>query len=128
MFFLSTKKNVLVIDDDRSLLRQLKFRLEKREKLNVVTTENAEKGLELASAVIFDLIILDWMLPGQQGIDILGDLKSSEATRDIPVLMMTGRNKIGELEEAFSRGAEAYLTKPFELSKLGRKVTEMLAA
>ena len=127
MFFKSAPKKVLIIDDDPSLLRQLRFRLETREKLNVVLAESGESGLEQAANNDFDLIILDWMLPDMQGIDVLSEFKSDKQTKDIPVLMLTGRNKIGEVEEAFSRGADGYLTKPFELGKLGSKVREMLA-
>lgn len=127
MFFKSAPKKVLIIDDDPSLLRQLRFRLETREKLNVVLAESGESGLEQAANNDFDLIILDWMLPDMQGIDVLSEFKSDKQTKDIPVLMLTGRNKLGEVEEAFSRGADGYLTKPIELGKLGSKVREMLA-
>ncbi len=128
MLFMSSPKKVLIIDDDRSLLRQLRIRLAKREKVNVITAENGKNGFEMASTEAFDLIILDWMLPDIEGIDMLKAFKSDKATRNIPVLMLTGRNKIGEVEDAFSRGADGYLTKPCELGKLGSKVSDILAA
>jgi two-component system phosphate regulon response regulator PhoB len=127
MFFKSTPKKILIVDDDPSLLRQLRFRLEERDRLSVVVAESGESGLEQTATNDFDLIILDWMLPDMQGIDVLTELKNGKDTKDIPVLMLTGRNKLGEVEEAFSRGADGYLTKPFELGKLGSKVKEMLA-
>ena len=127
MFFKSTPKKVLIVDDDPCLLRQLRYRLENIDKLIVVVAENGEKGLEQTTTIDFDLIILDWMLPTMQGIDVLSEFKSSKETKEIPVLMLTGRNKIGEIEDAFGRGAEGYLTKPFELGKLSSKVKEMLA-
>lgn len=127
MFFKSTPKKVLIVDDDPSLLRQLQYRLENIDKLSVVVAESGEIGLEQAATNDFDLVILDWMLPDMQGIDVLSEFKSSKTTKDIPVLMLTGRNKIGEIEDAFGRGAEGYLTKPFELGKLSSKVKEMLA-
>ena len=126
MFFTSTPKKVLIVDDDPSLLRQLRYRLENIDKLSVVVAESGEIGLEQVATNDFDLIILDWMLPDIQGIDVLSKLKSSKDTKDIPVLMLTGRNKIGEIEDAFGLGAEGYLTKPFELGKLSDKVKEML--
>ena len=128
MLFMSSSKKVLIIDDDRSLLRQLRVRLEKREKVEVITCDCGKQGLEQALEHDFDLIILDWMLPDIQGIDVLEALKANSVTRDIPVLMLTGRNKIGEVEDAFEQGAEGYLTKPCELQKLGDKVSDMLAA
>lgn len=127
MLFTTPPKKVLIIDDDRSLLRQLRARLQRREKVEVLTAENGKNGLQQASEHDLNLIILDWMLPDMQGIDLLKALKRDENTWDIPVLMLTGRNKIGELEDAFKRGAEGYLTKPCKLGKLGDKVSEMLA-
>ena len=127
MFFKSAPKKVLIVDDDPSLLRQLRYRLENIDKLSVTVAESGEIGLEQVATNDFDLIILDWMLPDMQGIDVLSEFKSAKGTKDIPVLMLTGRNKIGEIEDAFGRGAEGYLTKPFELGKLSNKVKEMLA-
>lgn len=65
MFFKSAPKKVLIVDDDPSLLRQLRFRLGKRDQLSVVEAESGESGLEQAANNDFDLIILDWMLPDQ---------------------------------------------------------------
>ena len=126
MFFKSTDKKILIIDDDPSLLRQVQYRLEKRDQYNVITAKNGETGLNQATSNDLRLIILDWMLPDMLGIDVLVELKNNQATREIPVLMMTGLNKIGEIEEAFDRGADGYLTKPFELAKLSEKVKELL--
>lgn len=128
MFFKSAPKKLLIVDDDASLLRLLRARLEKRNKHNVTVADNAASGLEKAEADSFDLIILDWMLPDMQGIDVLSRIKADKATSKVPVLMLTGRNKIGEIEEAFDRGADGYLTKPIELAKLGDKVKQLLAA
>lgn len=74
--------------------------------------ESDESRLKKTAANKFDLIILDWMLPDMQYIDVLAELKNLKDTKDIWLLMLTGRNKRGEVEEAFSRGADGYLTKP----------------
>ena len=73
-----------------------------------------------------DLIILDWMLPDILGPAVLSELKKAASTKHIPVLMLTGKDKVGDIEDAFKLGAEGYLTKPFQLQKLGEKVTNML--
>lgn len=127
MFFGFGAPDILVIDDDTSLQRLVKARLEKHEKVNISAALNGQDGLDLAIQNKPDLIILDWMLPDIQGPDVLSELKTHQDTKKIPVLMLTGRNKIGEIEEVFSLGAEAYLTKPFSLQKLGEKVTTLLS-
>lgn len=126
MFFKSNKQRVLVIDDDECVLRQVLFRLEKHEKVKVIKAKNGTKGLSSAEKNEPDLIILDWMLPDLRGPAVLKRLKKGERTRDIPVLMLTGRDKVGDIEDAFRLGAEGYLTKPFTLQRLGEKVRQML--
>ncbi|MFT5598247.1 MAG: CheY-like chemotaxis protein, partial [Chitinophagales bacterium] len=59
--------------------------------------------------------------------DVLTVLKNRESTKDISVIMITECNKQGEVEDAFRRGADGYLTKPFELLEIGRRVKEVLA-
>jgi len=126
MFFSTNKKKVLIIDDDPSLQRLLRTRLEMREKVNVIDAIDGEKGLAQAKGHNLDLIILDWILPDIQGIEILARLKQERKTQSTPVLMLTGRNQVGNIEEAFDLGADAYLTKPVSMQKLGDKVSEML--
>jgi len=128
MFFSDSKKTVLVIDDDPSLQRLLHVRLEMHEDVKVVKAMNGKNGLIQADAHNPDLIILDWILPDIQGIEVLERLKCKRKTKDIPILMLTGRNKVGNIEDAFDLGANAYLTKPVSLQALGEKVNEMLVS
>jgi len=128
MFFSDSKKTVLVIDDDPSLQRLLHVRLEMHEDVKVVKAMNGKNGLIQADVHNPDLIILDWILPDIQGIEVLEHLKCKRKTKDIPILMLTGRNKVGNIEDAFDLGANAYLTKPVSLQTLGEKVNEMLVS
>lgn len=124
--FASPTPKILIIDDDKTLQCLIKFRLEHHEKTEVTQATDGEKGLARVAKSTPDLIILDWMLPGIQGLEVLKQLKNKKDTNRIPVLMLTGRNKIGEIEDAFNLGADGYLTKPFSLQKLGEKVTGLL--
>ena len=126
MFFGNSKKKVLIIDDDTSLLRQVAFRLKTHEKLDVLVAENAKEGLLKTDNFRPDLIILDWTLPDILGIDVLATLRKKPLSINTPILMLTGHNKIGEVDDAFSLGANEYMTKPFSLKDLGHKVKKML--
>ncbi|WP_051303162.1 response regulator [Psychromonas aquimarina] len=121
MLFINNKKKVLIIDDDRTLLRQVSFHLKKHRGFDIVISDNGKDGLLKAAKQRPDLIILDWTLPDIQGIDLLSRLKKTQKTKNIPVLMFTGHNKIGDVEDAFARGADAYMFKPFSLQKLDEK-------
>ena len=120
MFF-TKKKKVLIIDDDRSLLRQISLHLQEHRGFDIVVAENGEKGLIIANKQHLDLIILDWTLPDIQGIDLLARFKSTRKTKNIPILMLTAHNKIGDAEKAFALDADAYMVKPFSLQRLGEK-------
>ncbi|MEW5009007.1 MAG: response regulator [Cycloclasticus sp.] len=126
MFFGMGLTDILVIDDDISLQRLTKARLEGYDKAKTQSAMNGLDGLNMAIENKPDLIILDWMLPDIQGPEVLSQLKKHKATKDIPVLMLTGRNKIGEIDAVFELGANAYLTKPFALRKLSELVNKIL--
>ncbi len=125
MFFNNRKPRILVIDDDASLRRQVRFRLEKHEGAEVIEAENGEQGLQQASEHDPDIIILDWVMPDIQGDEVLALLKKDEKTRHTPVIMLTGKNKIGDIENAFDLGADLYLTKPFTLQQLSGRLREL---
>ncbi|MCP4320913.1 MAG: response regulator, partial [Alteromonadales bacterium] len=99
MLFWNTVKKVLVIDDDRTLLRRVSVHFKRYKGIETVVFDNATEGLEAASQLAPNLIILDWTLPDIQGIDLLATLKNDPKTRAIPVLMLTGHNKIGNIED-----------------------------
>ena len=126
MFLINNNKKVLIIDDDASIRKQIRYRLENYQKVDVIEAVDGESGIALAEASNPDLVILDWMLPGIQGIEVLERLRNEYKTKDTQILMLTSKNKIGNLEDVFELGANAYLTKPFSLKKLGDKVTSML--
>jgi DNA-binding response OmpR family regulator len=124
---LSSQKRVLVIDDDASLQRQVCFHLEhKQENITVFQALNGIEGIEQAIQTQPDLIILDWMLPDINGPEVLIRLKSNDQTKSIPVLMLSSRNNLGDIEDVFDLDADSYITKPFSLQHLGEKVVDLL--
>lgn len=84
-------KTVLTIDDDFTVRALIRACLGRREGYRVLLAENGKQGLELAAAQRPGLILLDWMMPGMDGLEVLGRLKTSPATADIPVVMLTAR-------------------------------------
>jgi DNA-binding response OmpR family regulator len=124
MFF--SKPSVLLIDDDASISLLAKARLMSHDNYQVILSEDGVVGFELALKKRPDLILLDWMMPNLSGLDVLRQLKADEKTRTIPVIMMTGKNMMRDIEQAFSLGAEAYITKPLDLQKLSKKVNTLI--
>lgn len=126
MLFWNSAKKILIIDDDRTLLRRVSAHFSRYKGIETVVFDNAKDGLAAASELSPNLIILDWTLPDIQGIDVLETLKKSAKTKAIPVLMLTGHNKIGNIEDAFKIGAEGYIVKPFDLKKLAEKSRSLM--
>ncbi len=118
--------SIVVIDDDSSIGILTKARLDSHDKYKVFLASNGFDGIKLANIKNPALIILDWVMPGMNGIDVLKQIKSDPNTAHIPVLMLTGKNLVGEIEDAFNAGATDYLTKPLDLKKLSAKVNSIL--
>ena len=106
--------NLLIIEDDRDILSFLKRGLEE-EDFNVDTAENGEIGEYKAVENIYDVIIVDWMLPEKSGIEVINSIRK---TKNTPVLMLTAKSTLNDKVEGFKSGADDYLVKPFEFEEL----------
>ncbi|HET9691960.1 MAG TPA: response regulator [Acidimicrobiales bacterium] len=109
----------LYVDDDPGLRELVRLNLS----LEGVTVHLADSGIGVeakAALLAPDLILLDIMMPGRDGYDVLSGLKATEATRDIPVIMLSARSSDADIWEGWQRGADYYVTKPFDTTKLVR--------
>jgi DNA-binding response OmpR family regulator len=117
---------ILVIDDDVTIRTLLGSTLTNKG-FKVVSAENGRKGLELAKAQDdIDIILLDWMMPEMDGIEVLTELKRNGDTEDIPVIMLTSKENSGDIEYANSKGAIDYIIKPFKLFEVSEMVQKHL--
>ncbi len=109
---MAKKKNVkiLIIEDDLFLLGMYTTKFE-IENFKVFSAEDGEKGLKLASKELPDIILLDIILPGMDGFEVLKKLKSDEKTKKIPVILLTNLSQKAEVEKGLSLGASDYLIK-----------------
>jgi len=107
---------ILAVDDEAGLLKILKKLLEPTYEVHLAMDGN--EALRKVDEVHPDVILLDRKLPGLDGIAVLGQLKSNEVTRNIPVIMLSANGETDELEVGKQAGAVDYLVKPFELKEL----------
>ena len=105
-------KRVLVIEDEPNITEAISFILS-RDGWTVHTHSDGETANERIKATPPDLIILDVMLPGKSGFDILRDLRAEEGTSELPVLMLTARGQARDRELAEKLGVTQFMTKPF---------------
>lgn len=115
----------LVVDDDQLLLRLVELNLAKIG-VKVYTAPSGREALRLAAAEKPDVILLDIMMPGMDGYEVLRQLKASGETRDIPVIMLTAKTGKEDRDKCMEMGVEAYLTKPFKLEELRETVKKLV--
>ncbi len=112
---------VLVIEDERDLVEGLVYNLT-REGYDTVASHDGQEGLRKAQTLLPDLILLDIMLPGLSGTEVLRELRAGERTRDIPVIILTARSEETDQVVGFSLGADDYVTKPFSPRVLMQRI------
>jgi DNA-binding response OmpR family regulator len=120
-----SKKTILVIEDEKNIQELLKFNLEE-EGHRVVCASTGDKGLEAAGREKPDLIILDVMLPGVNGIDICKSLRANAKFTATPILMLTARAQESDKVLGLELGADDYVTKPFSTRELTARVKALL--
>ncbi len=123
---MSTKERVLIVEDEEHLARGLAFNLE-AEGYRVELAERGETALARlldTSASAVDLVLLDVMLPGISGFDVVSQLRAAE--NRVPVLLLTARDAASDIVRGLDFGADDYLTKPFSLPVLLARVRTLL--
>lgn len=117
-------KRVLLAEDEPNIVASLTFLLE-RAGMAVAAEMNGQAALEAALADPPDVMVLDVMLPGLDGLEILRRLRASAATRALPVVMLTAKGQREDRENALSAGADIFITKPFSNTALVEAVTRL---
>ena len=114
---------VLIVEDEAKLLESLKVGLSEAG-YAVATAATGTEGLRLARTESFDAILLDLMLPGRSGMDILTDLRSQQIA--VPILILTARDAVEDRVTGLDRGADDYLVKPFAFAELLARLRALL--
>ena len=116
------RRKVLLIEDEEDLAHSIKYHLEKEGGFAVTTATTGERGLAAARERPFDLILLDLMLPGADGLEICRTLRSTSSTARTPILIITARVEESDRIVGLEVGADDYITKPFSMRELLARV------
>lgn len=120
-----SRRKIVVIEDEPDILEVLDYNLN-REGFVVKTATNGEDGLRLATREAPDLVLLDLLLPGLDGIEVCRKLKMDPVTRGIPVIMVTAKGEESDVVLGLGVGADDYITKPFSPKELIARVRAVL--
>lgn len=115
---------LLVVDDNEELRNFIGLRLSAN--YQIIQAENGKEGFELACKHLPDLIISDVMMPVMTGYELSEKIKGQHSTRSIPVILLTAKASKREIVEGFSKGADDYLSKPFDTSELIMRVNAQI--
>ncbi len=120
-----SNKTILVVDDEADILQLIQYNLEK-EGYNSLTAASGEEAIREAHRRLPNLIILDLMLPGLDGIEVCKQLRSTEDTKYIPILMVTAKSEESDIITGLEVGADDYITKPFSPKVLIARIRAIL--
>jgi len=116
---------ILIVDDEQTIREMIGFALSRAGFSYVETADTLEAEAEILRAPP-DLVLLDWMLPGQSGIEFIRLLRSDPTTRSLPVIMLTARDEEEDKVRGLTRGADDYVTKPFAPKELVARIEAVL--
>jgi two-component system phosphate regulon response regulator PhoB len=116
---------ILVVEDEPAIQELIALSLE-RAGQRAVTADSAEQALERIREELPDLILLDWMLPGQSGIELARRLRGDARTKTLPIIMLTARAEEEDKLRGLETGADDYITKPFSVKELQARIKAVL--
>lgn len=119
------KPKIVVIEDEVDILEVINYNLSK-EGFDVCSALDGEEGLALIKKEVPDLVLLDLMLPGLDGIEICRKLKTDYSTRSIPIIMVTAKGEESDIVLGLGMGADDYMVKPFRPRELMARIRSVL--
>jgi len=116
---------ILVVEDEEHIRKILEYNL-KLDGFEVHLAENGQMGLGLAREKKPDVILLDWMMPEMDGLEVVSQLKQDKTTENIPIFMLTAKGMMVDVGQALCEGADDYITKPFDPMQLGKTIKKKM--
>ena len=116
---------VLIIEDEIDLRKMLEYRLIING-FKVYSAADGSTGLKMAKEKRPDVILLDWVLPEMNGLEVLSKIRHDDTTKDIIVFMLTAKNTMDDMSTALANGANDYIPKPVDGAELAQRIMSML--
>ena len=120
-----SKASILIIEDDPDIVELLQYNLEK-ESYSVRTANDGESGLQAARRYKPDMILLDLMMPGMDGLEVCQHLRQDSSTATIPLMMITAKSEESDVVSGLELGADDFLSKPFSPREVVARVRALL--
>ena len=119
------KETILIVEDEKDIVKMLDYNL-KKEGFRALSVRNGEGAIDLVRREHPDMIILDLMLPGMDGLEVCKTLKGDSKTASIPIIMLTAKSQESDKVVGLELGADDYVTKPFSPRELIARIKAVL--
>lgn len=119
------RETILIVDDEEDIIELIKYNL-KNEGYDILTAFTGEQAIKIARQSLPDLIVLDLMLPGIDGLEVTRFLKNSAQTKDLPIVMLTAKGEESDIVTGLELGANDYISKPFSPKELLARIRAIL--
>ena len=119
------KERILVVEDEEDILELVRYNLA-RENYQVICAASGEKALKIAASEPLDLIVLDLMLPGMDGLEVAKNIKNNTRTQHVAIIMLTAKGTEADIVTGLELGADDYVTKPFSPRVLTARIKAVL--
>ncbi|OUU75286.1 MAG: hypothetical protein CBC29_03050 [Methylococcaceae bacterium TMED69] len=116
--------HILIVEDDPQISNMIQFAMES--KYRITSVIDIEAALNVLSKIEINLILLDWMLPGLTGIELMRRLKRTKNSKNIPIIMLTAKSEESDKLKGFANGADDFVTKPFSIYELEARIKAVL--
>jgi DNA-binding response OmpR family regulator len=113
------------VEDNESIAKLVEFKL-KRDGYRLEVRTNGIDGLSAVKSLIPDLVVLDVMMPGISGFELLAEMRKNEATKSTKVMMLTSKSREEDLQRGFELGVVEYMSKPFKVGELSMRIKKAL--
>ncbi len=120
-----SKETILIVDDEEDIIELIKYNL-KNEGYAILTAMTGEEAIKAAKNFRPDLVVLDLMLPGIDGLEVTRHLKKNDDTMDIPIVMVTAKGEESDIVAGLELGANDYISKPFSPRELTARIRAIL--
>ncbi len=120
-----SKETILIVDDEEDIIELIRFNL-RNEGYEVLTTQTGEGAIKMARQSQPDLMVLDLMLPGIDGLEVTRYLRNNDQTRDMPIVMLTAKGEESDIVAGLELGANDYISKPFSPRVLIARIRAIL--
>jgi two-component system, OmpR family, alkaline phosphatase synthesis response regulator PhoP len=120
-----SQETLLVVDDEEDILELVRFNLS-REGFNMISAATGEEAWQILKTQQIDLLVLDLMLPGMDGLELARRIKNQDATRKVPIVMLSAKGEEADIVAGLELGADDYVTKPFSPRILTARVRAVL--